>query len=324
MNNIYIKNYGAYAPERIVTNDMLAEIVDTSDEWIVQRTGISERRISEGEDTSSLAVKAVNKILEKEKLDAKDIDLIVTATITPDNLTPSVACIIQKKIGADNAMAFDINAACSGFIYALQVAYSMMQMNEKFEKVLVIGSEVLSKIINWEDRSTCVLFGDGAGAVLLERAEREKVIDFYSYSEGKKGDALTCGGVDVINPFVKEESIKNKYVTMNGREIFKFAVKSIINSVNTLLSRNELTIADIDYIVPHQANERIIEFTAEKLGISKNKVYKNLKYYGNTSSASIPIALNEMNDKGLLKEGMKLILVGFGGGLTVGSLLIEL
>lgn len=324
MNNIYIKNYGAYAPEKIVTNDMLAEIVDTSDEWIVQRTGISERRISEGEDTSSLAVKAVNKILEKEKLDAKDIDLIVTATITPDNLTPSVACIIQKKIGADNAMAFDINAACSGFIYALQVTYSMMQINERFEKVLVIGSEVLSKIINWEDRSTCVLFGDGAGAVLLERAETKKIIDFYSYSEGKKGDALTCGGVDVMNPFVKEESIKNKYVTMNGREIFKFAVKSIINSVNTLLSRNELTIADIDYIVPHQANERIIEFTAEKLGISKNKVYKNLKYYGNTSSASIPIALNEMNDKGLLKEGMKLILVGFGGGLTVGSLLIEL
>lgn len=324
MSNIFIKNYGAYAPQKVITNDMLSEIVDTSDEWISKRTGISERRISEGEDTSSLAVKAVKSILEKENLNPLEIDLIITATITPDNLVPSVSCIVQKEIGADNAMAFDISAACSGFVFGMQTAYSMMNMNDSFKKAIVIGSEVLSKIVDWEDRSTCVLFGDGAGAVLLEKSEKERLTDFYSYSVGKKGDALQCGGFDVFNPFIIEEKVKNKHVTMNGREIFRFAVKAISDSINTLLERNELKIADIDYIVPHQANERIIEFTAEKLKIDKNKIYTNLKYYGNTSSASIAIALSEMNDKGLLKDGMKLVLVGFGGGLTVGSLLIEL
>lgn len=324
MSNIFIKNYGAYVPSKIVTNDMLSEIVETNDEWIVKRTGIRERRISEGEDTSSLAVKAVKEILDKEDLDPMDIDLIITATITPDNFTPSVSCIVQKEIGADNAMAFDISAACSGFIYGLQTAFSMMYMNKNFKKALVIGSEVLSKIVDWEDRGTCVLFGDGAGAVLLDRCNKDKLLDFYSYSEGKKGEALMCGGFDVLNPFAKEKEIKNKKVTMNGREIFKFAVKSILNSVNTLLDRNALDIKDIDYLVPHQANERIIDFTAEKLGIEKNKVFMNLQNYGNTSSASIAIALSEMNDKGMLKEGMKILLVGFGGGLTVGSLLIEL
>lgn len=324
MSNIFIKNYGAYAPQKVITNDMLSEIVDTSDEWISKRTGISERRISEGEDTSLLAVKAVKSILEKENLNPLEIDLIIIATITPDNLVPSVSCIVQKEIGADNAMAFDISAACSGFVFGMQTAYSMMNMNDSFKKAIVIGSEVLSKIVDWEDRSTCVLFGDGAGAVLLEKSEKERLTDFYSYSVGKKGDALQCGCFDVYNPFVVEEKVKNKHVTMNGREIFRFAVKAISDSINTLLERNELKIDDIDYIVPHQANERIIEFTAEKLKIDKNKIYTNLKYYGNTSSASIAIALSEMNDKGLLKDGMKLVLVGFGGGLTVGSLLIEL
>ena len=324
MSNIFIKNYGAYAPQKVITNDMLSEIVDTSDEWISKRTGISERRISEGVDTSLLAVKAVKSILEKENLNPLEIDLIITATITPDNLVPSVSCIVQKEIGADNAMAFDISAACSGFVFGMQTAYSMMNMNDSFKKAIVIGSEVLSKIVDWEDRSTCVLFGDGAGAVLLEKSEKERLTDFYSYSVGKKGDVLQCGGFDVFNPFIIEEKVKNKHVTMNGREIFRFAVKAISDSINTLLERNELKIDDIDYIVPHQANERIIEFTAEKLKIDKNKIYTNLKYYGNTSSASIAIALSEMNDKGLLKDGMKLVLVGFGGGLTVGSLLIEL
>lgn len=324
MSNIFIKNYGSYVPSKVVTNDMLAEIVDTSDEWIVQRTGIKERRISEGEDVSSLAINAARKILDKENLDPKDIDLIITATITPDNFVPSVSCMVQKEIGADNAMAFDISAACSGFVYAMQIAYSMMNMNNNFKKAIVIGSEVLSKIVDWEDRGTCVLFGDGAGAVLLEKSNKDKLVDFYSYSIGKKGEALQCGGFDVLNPYVTTKQVKNKKVTMDGREVFKFAVKSIENSVKTLLERNELDINDIDYIVPHQANERIIEFTTHKLGIDKNKIFMNLQHYGNTSSASIAIALSEMNEKGMLKEGMKILLVGFGGGLTVGSLLLEL
>ena len=179
MSNIFIKNYGSYVPSKVVTNDMLAEIVDTSDEWIVQRTGIKERRISEGEDVSSLAINAARKILDKENLDPKDIDLIITATITPDNFVPSVSCMVQKEIGADNAMAFDISAACSGFVYAMQIAYSMMNMNNNFKKAIVIGSEVLSKIVDWEDRGTCVLFGDGAGAVLLEKSNKDKLVDFY-------------------------------------------------------------------------------------------------------------------------------------------------
>ena len=324
MSNIFIKNYGAYAPQKVVTNDMLSEIVETSDEWISSRTGIRERRISQGENTSDLAVNAVKKILEKEKISGEDIDLIVTATITPDNVTPSTACIIQKEIGADYAMAFDINAACSGFIYALEAAYSMMEMNKNFKNVIVIGCEVLSKIIDWTDRSTCVLFGDGAGAVLLQRGNKDKLLDFYSYSAGKKGDALTCGGLDIINPFVSKEHEVEKHVRMDGREIFRFASKSIVDAVNTLLEKNNLNIKDIDYIIPHQANSRIIQYTAEKLNISIDKYYMNLERYGNTSSASIPMALAEMKDKNLLKEGMKIIMVGFGGGLTVGSVLMEL
>lgn len=324
MSNIYIKNYGAYAPEKVVTNDMLSHIVETSDEWISSRTGIKERRISVGENTSDLAFNAINKILEKEKLNGEDIDLIILATLTPDNVTPSTACMIQKKIGADHAMALDINAACSGFIYALEVAFSMMEMNKEFKNVLVIGSEVLSKIIDWTDRSTCVLFGDGAGAVLLQRGTKEKLVDFYSYSVGKKGDAITCGGLDISNPYVNKKTELRKSVEMNGREVFKFASKVIIDAVNTLLERNNLNISDIDYIIPHQANKRIIEYTAQKLKISMDKYYLNLDRYGNTSSASIPIALAEMQDKGLLKEGMKVIMVGFGAGLTMGSLLIEL
>ncbi|SFU59518.1 3-oxoacyl-[acyl-carrier-protein] synthase-3 [Clostridium sp. DSM 8431] len=324
MSKIYIKNFGAYVPKKVVTNDMLSKIVDTSDEWISTRTGIKERRISEGENTSDLAVKAINKILKKENLEGKEIDLIITATLTPDNIMPSTACIIQKKIEAEKAMAFDINAACSGFMYALEVAYSMMEMNKKYKNVLVVGSEVLSKIVDWKDRNTCVLFGDGAGAVLLQRGNEEKLTDFYSYSQGKKGDALVCGGLDILNPYVSLKHPLDNHVKMDGREIFKFASRVMIDAIKTLAQNNNIDINDIDFIVPHQANERIIKYTADKLHISFDKFYLNLDKYGNTSSASIPMALSEMNDKGLIKSGMKIVMVGFGGGLTVGSILIEI
>ena len=326
MEEINIKGFGAYAPLNIVTNDDLVKIVDTSDEWISSRTGIKERRISKGEDTSDISVKAASIALKRAGISGQDIDLIVVATITPDMFTPSVACLVQKKIGAIGAMAFDINAACSGFIYGLQTAYSMMSYNPVFKNVLVIGAETLSKIIDWEDRSTCVLFGDGGGAVVLSqnRSNPKKMVSFYSKSEGDKGEYLTAGAFDVVNPYIDEVIEKNKKVEMNGREVFKFATTSIVDGVCKVLEQSNLTIEDIDYIVPHQANYRIIEYSAKKLKIKTEKFYTNVDMYGNTSSGSIPIALNEMHEKGILREGDKIIMVGFGGGLTYGAVLIEL
>lgn len=325
MEVVSIKSFGAYAPSRIVSNDDLSKIVETNDEWIVERTGIKERRISEGEDTSSIAVKAATKALERANLTGEDIDLIIVATITPDKFTPSVACLVQKEIQAENAMAFDVSAACSGFIFGLQTAYSMMKVTENFKNVLVIGVETLSKIMNWEDRSTCVLFGDGGGAVILSKEEgNDGIKDFYSKSIGKKGDCLVVNAMPVINPFIKDNNTNYQKISMNGGEVFKFATKVIVESINKILEKNSLTIEDIDYIVPHQANLRIIDYAARKLKVDSSKFYTNLERYGNTSSASIPLALNEMYEKNILKKGHKIILVGFGGGLTYGAVLIEL
>lgn len=325
MEEVSIKAFGAYAPSHIVSNDDLSKIVETNDEWIVERTGIKERRISEGEDTSNIAVKAANQALERANLKGEDIDLIIVATITPDKFTPSVACLVQKEIQAENAMAFDVSAACSGFIFALQSAYSMMKVTENFKNALVIGVETLSKIMNWEDRSTCVLFGDGGGAVVLSKEEGNGGIkEFYSKSIGKKGDCLVVNAMPVLNPFVKDNNTNYQKIFMNGGEVFKFATKVIVESIKKILEKSSLTIDDIDYIVPHQANLRIIDYAARKLKVDISKFYTNLERYGNTSSASIPLALNEMYEKNLLKKGHKIILVGFGGGLTYGAVLIEL
>lgn len=327
MEEVSIKAFGAYAPRRIVSNDDLSKIVETNDEWIVERTGIKERRISEGEDTSSIAVKAANQALERANLTGEDIDLIIVATVTPDKFTPSVACLVQKEIQAENAMAFDVSAACSGFIFGLQAACSMMKVTENFKNALVIGVETLSKIMNWEDRSTCVLFGDGGGAVVLSKGEGNGGIrEFYSKSLGKKGDCLVVEAMPVINPFIKDKNNDTNYqkIYMNGGEVFKFATKVIVESIKKILEKSSLTIDDIDYIVPHQANLRIIDYAVRKLKVDGSKFYTNLERYGNTSSASIPLALNEMYEKNLLKKGHKIILVGFGGGLTYGAVLIEL
>ncbi len=327
MEEVSIKAFGAYAPSRIVSNDDLSKIVETNDEWIVERTGIKERRISEGEDTSSIAVKAAIKALERANLTGEDIDLIIVATVTPDKFTPSVACLVQKEIQAENAMAFDVSAACSGFIFGLQAACSMMKVTENFKNALVIGVETLSKIMNWEDRSTCVLFGDGGGAVVLSKGEGNGGIrEFYSKSLGKKGDCLVVEAMPVINPFIKDKNNDTNYqkIYMNGGEVFKFATKVIVESIKKILEKSSLTIDDIDYIVPHQANLRIIDYAVRKLKVDSSKFYTNLERYGNTSSASIPLALNEMYEKNLLKKGHKIILVGFGGGLTYGAVLIEI
>lgn len=323
MNNVNIIGTGSYVPQKKVSNYELSKLVDTSDEWIVSRTGIKERRISTGENTSELAAKAALKALENSNLKPEDLDLIIVATITPDAFMPSTACLVQAEIGAVNALCFDITAACSGFLYGLDVATAMLKSGNK-KTALVIGSETISKILDWKDRSTCILFGDGAGAAILNIGEDNNGIsEFYSGSDGTKGEFLSTYAVPLINPFVESEATQNRSVVkMNGKEVFKFATRIMSQCIQNIIKNNKETLGNIKYIIPHQANFRIIEYTAKKLGINVDKFFMNLDRYGNTSSASIPIALDELNSQKLLKSGDKIILVGFGGGLTYASVLI--
>lgn len=322
MSNVGIAGTGAYVPSLAVTNDDISELVETNDEWIMKRTGIRERRISQGEDTSDMASKAALCALERADVDPRDVDLIIVATISPDMFIPSVACLVQSKIGADDAACFDINVACSGFVYAMEIAQSMMK-SMNYKNALIIGSETLSKVINWKDRSTCILFGDGAGAAVLQITEEPGIIKSYLKSEGKKGDALTIGAADFNTPFSKESVERDRHIYMNGGDVLKFAVNALADSVNKVLDETGLSMDDIKYIVPHQANVRIIQSAAKKLHTDLDKFYINLEKYGNTSSASVPIALNEMYEKGMLKKGDKFILVAFGGGLTYAATMIE-
>ncbi len=319
----YIAGTGMYVPENILTNDDLERMIDTSDEWIYSRTGIKERRISTLE-THELGVKAVEDLLLKNKIDPLDIDLIIFCTISPDNNTPSCACLVQKYIGAKNATAFDINAACTGFIYGLVIADSLLKTG-KYKNAIVVSGEVLSKLIDWKDRNTCVLFGDGAAAALLKPSTDKNtgIIDTYTKSAGEKGDSLTSKALPLSNFLVENPENTNMYIKMDGREVFKFAVSSIVESVEFLLNKNNLSRDEIAYIIPHQANIRIIESASERLKISSDKFFTNLNKYGNTSAASIPIALNEMFTSGKFKKGDLVIIVGFGGGLTYGSILIR-
>ncbi len=322
VNNVKIIGVGSYTPERIVTNSDLSEIVDTNDEWISSRTGIKERRITEGENTSSLAAKAALNAIKDASIDPLEIDLIIVATTSPDSFTPSTACLVQAIIGADNATCFDIGAACSGFIYGLNVGTQFIKTGQA-NTVLVIGAEVLSKILDWKDRSTCVLFGDGAGAAMLRKSETNGILSIFTGSDGKGAEFLECPAVTVNNPFAIKTDGKREVISMNGKEVFRFAVKVIQIGIENLLKGGLYTLDDIKYIVPHQANMRIIDFAAKKLGIDNSKFFINLDKFGNTSAATIPIALDEMSKSGLLKKGDKIIAIAFGGGLTFGSALIE-
>ncbi|MBU3206144.1 ketoacyl-ACP synthase III [Clostridium algidicarnis] len=323
MSEVKIIGTGSYMPKGITTNDDLSKWVDTSDEWISSRTGIKERRLSIGENTSELASKAAIKALENANMKAEDIELIIVATITGDSFTPSTACIVQENIGAFNAVAFDISAACSGFIFGLNTSYQFIKGGQ-MKNALVIGAEVLSKIVDFKDRNTCVLFGDGAGAAILKASKEQGILYNYIGSDGINGkESLNCPAVQVSNPYTKIEKKEESFITMNGKEVFRFAVKIIPKSIEKILEDTNNSLDDIKYIIPHQANLRIVEFAAKKLKVDIEKFYVNLDKYGNTSSASIPIALDEMNRKGLLKKGDKIILVGFGGGLTWGSTLIQ-
>lgn len=313
-----ILGFGKAVPRKIVTNDDLSKFVETSDEWIFQRTGIRERRISD-ENTSELAYRSAVDAIKNSNIDKNEIDLIVCATMTPDNFTPSVACMVQEKLGlGDNVTAFDVNAACTGFVYALKIVASML--NTYHKKALIIGCETLSKIINFEDRNTCVLFGDGAGAIVVEKDEKNE--EFYTCSLGNDKD-LIAENVE-INFEMKNKVLKSGFLKMNGKEIFKFAINVIEKSIDNILDRTNLKLEDIKLIIPHQANQRIISNVAKKLNVDNDKFFVNLEKYGNTSAASIPMALCEAFESKKITKGDKVILVGFGGGLTWGSTIIEI
>ena len=321
MNKVKIAGVGSYVPPKILDNNDLSLIVDTNNEWIIERTGIRQRRISQGENTSEMATKAAINAMESANIKAEDIDLIVVSTITPDNFIPSTACIVQKNIKAVNATCFDISAACSGLIYGLDVGTQFIRSG-RFKVVLVIGAETLSKILDWQDRSPCILFGDGAAAAILQVGQEDSILSAYTGSDGFQGDALTCPAVPVNNPCTTSD-FQQSVVKMDGKAIFKFAVKILVKSVKMLLKEQRLTLEEIKYIIPHQANYRIIECAAKILKVDMNKFYINLDIYGNTSAASVGIALDEVYKKNLVEKGDKVLIIGFGGGLTYGGLLIN-
>lgn len=324
MRHATIIGTGSYLPDNIMTNDDMARLVETSDEWITSRTGIKERRISKGEKTSDLSYEAASRALSSAKLDAKELDLIICATITPDSFMPSVSCIVQDRLGAVNAAAFDLTAACTGLIYAMAVAASFIESG-MYQNILVIGAETLSKTLDWTDRSTCVLFGDGAGALVMTASEdRKGIMSVTLNSDGSKQDYLRLSAIPLSNPFIKgEETGLKPSISMKGQEVFKFAVRSITELIHTVLAKSGLTNEDIKYIITHQANLRIIELAAKSLGIPFEKFFMNLDRYGNTSAATIGIALDEMVQTDMLHAGDRVILVGFGGGMTSGAILLE-
>lgn len=324
LQNVRIKGMGYFVPKRILTNYELEHMVDTTHEWIVERSGIHERRILDKDRMNSeMAVSAAKDALTDSGLDAGDIDLIITATITPDYFTPSMACMVQAAIGADKAAAFDLNAACSGFVYALATG-SQFIATGVYKNVLVIGCEGLSKVIDWGHRSTCVLFGDGAGAVVLTASDTPSIMKFDLGAIGKLGKAITIPGTHFTEEDLEERNNEHAHtIRMDGREVYKFATKTMAASVSNIISECGMTMDDIDLIVPHQANIRIMQTAAKRLGIGMDRIYSVIHKYGNTSSASIPIALHDAVAEKKVKAGDKIVLTGFGGGLTWASVMIE-
>jgi len=315
---------GAYVPQRIVKNDELSKMVETNDEWITSRTGIKERRISSGEKTYQIAAKAAKKAIKNAGIDKEEIDMIILATITPDFFMPSTANLVQAELGLDDIPSFDITAGCTGFVYGLQIADQFIKSKQS-KTILVIGVEVLSKVIDWSDRNTCVLFGDGAGAVILKSSNQEGIVCTYTGSQGDLQERLTLPAVPLKNPFlhIPNNNGRPSNISMNGKEIFQFATRIMIKSISQVLNKSNLSMDDIDYIVPHQANIRIIDYVARTLKIEREKFIINLDRFGNTSSASIPLALDEAHKKKMFCPGNRIIMVAFGGGLTWGAALLN-
>jgi len=325
-HGVTIAGTGSYLPEKILTNDDLSKFVETSDEWIVTRTGIKERRIAaDDESTSHLGSKAATKALEQAGMAAEDLDLIIVATITPDTLTPATACYVQQQLGATKAVAFDISAACSGFLYAMKIAKRMIESGA-FENALIIGAEKLSAFVNWKDRTTCVLFGDGAGAAVL-RASREdegRILSTDIGTDGKQTHLLNIPGGGSACPITINNAGEGlATLAMLGKEVFKHAVTRMKNSANLVIDRAGLQPDDIAVVIPHQANLRIIDAIASRLAVPSNRVFVNLHKYGNTSAAAIAIALDEANREGKMKRGDKIVMVAFGAGLTWAAAAIE-
>jgi 3-oxoacyl-[acyl-carrier-protein] synthase III len=315
---VSITGLGTYAPERVMTNDELAQLVDTSDEWIVERTGIRERRIAAPEQAmTDLALPAAKDALEQAGISARELDLVIVATVTPDMMFPTTSALLADTLGAPDAAAYDLLAGCTGFVYALAQAYALVAGGLS-RKALVVGGDVLSKILDWEDRSTLVLFGDGAGAVVLERVDEGGFLGFELGADGGGGEHLWLPGSGS-----RTFDDPTKYVKMNGREVFKFATRVMVTSAQALLEQCGKSVEDVDVYVPHQANIRIIDYASKKLGIPDEKVVINVDRYGNTSSGSIPLALADAETDGRLRAGELVLMTGMGAGLTWGSALIE-
>lgn len=312
---------GSCLPATVVTNDDLARIMDTSDEWISTRTGIRERHLVKEETTADMSVEAARRAMENAGVTAEEIELIIVGTVSADYVTPSCACEVQARIGAVNAVAFDINAACAGFMFALNIANAYLQTG-LYKTALILGAETLSKIMDWNDRSTCVLFGDGAGAAVVRAEEKTGLLAFDQGSDGVKGKVLACRNRTNNNPLA-ETSKELEYVHMDGQEVYKFAVTAVPHSLKKTIQEAGLTVEDIDYFALHQANIRILQSVAKRLKVSEDKFPISLDHCGNISAASVPILLDEMNRKGMLKPGMRIALSGFGGGLTWASAVIE-
>jgi 3-oxoacyl-[acyl-carrier-protein] synthase-3 len=316
---------GSYVPDTVITNNDLERIVDTSDDWIVERTGIRERRIVDSSQaTSDLACEAARNALKKAHLRPKDIDLIIVATCTPDMAFPSTACIVQDKLGARHAAAFDINAACSGFVYGLHLVSSLIR-SEAHKRILLVGAEVLSRVTDWQDRTTCVLFGDGAGAVIVEGTrEKRGIISTHIHSDGSLGDLIMLpGGGSRFSCSMETILKKLHFIKMKGNETFKVAVRTLEELATRTMEENNLDPSQLSLLIPHQANIRIIQATARRLNLTEDKVFVNIEKYGNTSAASIPIALDEAIRAGRVIAGEYILLEAFGGGLTWASALVK-
>jgi 3-oxoacyl-[acyl-carrier-protein] synthase-3 len=315
---IAITGLGTHVPERVVTNDELARLVDTSDEWIVERTGISERRIAaDDEALTDIALPAARRALADAGVGAGELDLLVCATVTPDMMFPTSSALLADALGASEAAAYDLLAGCTGFVYAVAQAYAMLA-GGLARKALVVGGDVLSKILDWSDRSTLVLFGDGAGAVVLEEVERGGFLGFELGADGGGGEHLWLPGSGS-----RHFDDPDAYVKMNGREVFRFATRILVSSGRAVLDQCGRTVEEVDVYVPHQANRRIIDYAAAKLGIPMERTVVNVDRFGNTSSGSIPLALDDARAQGRLREGALVLMTGMGAGLTWGSALIE-
>ena len=311
---------GSAVPKQIITNEDLSKIVETSDEWICSRSGIKERRIAKDETTTSLAILAAKNALKNSGTAPEEIEAILVATCTPDYFFPNTACQVQDAIGAKNAVAFDLSAACSGFLFALSTIQAYIKSGI-YQKVLIIGAETMSKMIDWNDRSSCVLFGDGAGAAVV-CAEKTGVIELVQKSDGSGKGVLSCKARETRN-LLKSEAEAKDYLYMEGQPVFKFAVKTVPECVEEVLKKAKVEKEEIRYYILHQANSRIIQSVAKRLKEPEEKFPMNLSLHGNTSAASIPILLDEMNRKGMLEKGDKIVLSGFGAGLTWGAVLLE-